>query len=1302
MGAEPSKLVGVDSISGKTFLFELIEDILVNFSSFLTEIPDFFKLLRARICPLIVHVIRNKKEFPSLVRVMRICVRLTVYFPEILVEEAQTIITRLVLLLEGDYNNWVKALVLEVLFSLAKCPDLLMKLYLKYDKDADVPMIDRILRGIGRFVQSSYKKSIVLEMMPYPNESKDLCMDMLNSEIAVEPSEAYIVCLGIRTLSEIVDSIYSLSVKYKDQVITNASGEKDKANVVEQGEKTKEDITLEEDGYNSCRQLADNAWPSLLVLSFVLGKARHEGVIQLVLKTYQSFTEACGILKLLTAQDALLTTLHKFSLPHFKKTSATVAGIPLLNKSNQATISGNGASNPVSLLVSSGNNTVVTKKNVLAMKRVLTIAHQLGNNLSESWAIVLDTLDVIHTTLVDTSSVVVDNDLSDTPVSSSKDELQVLDSAMTSIFSTSMYFDDTGIVFLLKELEKQSRSRLFPEQKESRDYVAVASEHHCTLYFAFGIQKMIELAQVNLHRLHLLWEEITNYITDVSVHPNEHVRTLCVSALASFAEYALKQAPGKIEGGIDVQLWVLQTLSRLSQSENSSVRSITLKQVHSIIQQCGHNITITGWPFLLDIIRRTIDSDMEPNPKHVANAFQSLQYICTDFTGQLNGTLLENLITTIGAYGKPVGDINIAITSPRLLWSLSDHISLEDTKKSLGPEQISTLWILLFKQLHKVSVSTRNEIRTAALRSMFGILTTHGRHLRPQDWKETLEILYEILDGISALAGQASHHEGLAEHQLGLEDGRSVMMLVHHSRNTEAKQWNETRVIALEGVLRIFKTFFTTLQQNLEDVSACWRKLMLYIVLYWDNSDIEIALAGVKAVESILVAASNNSDYPKELWDQGWQTYRMMVTTLTSKESVVSHNTINTFTASIQNLHGKLKDKFSEEDASLFLEVIRPLPLLPVEYAGELGPLQRAVTLLFNDLTSTFPSRVPQTIGILLSYISQAIKFPFSERVSSGQKWVVPTSLDKVHLSLAEKSLASLEVLWRLPTLTPELKVSIVQDLLQVLGKCIQLKHTHYSSPLWHKSLVLFLDILSNGLGYLEMATQTAGEDKDVWSDLTDDIEGFLISPASTNPTPTTPEEEKRNEEWDLSLCNLLTNLLYHSSSSDKKEKEEGRKGQPIQERLIELLFLWAKSTKKWSSAGRKKTAEEYTFQMYQLLFALCSGKYKEDDEAMSKSLSVTTTPIMISHCAHLLSNFAKECQQETQDDTETNQEVVMIIKGLRELNIPEEVKLGKGGKNGHLFLLFPVLCDCVVTRDLRVRQELKETLKLIAAEYAK
>ena len=33
--------------------------------------------------------------------------------------------------------------------------------------------------------------------------------------------------------------------------------------------------------------------------------------------------------------------------------------------------------------------------------------------------------------------------------------------------------------------------------------------------------------------------------------------------------------------------------------------------------------------------------------------------------------------------------------------------------------------------------------------------------------------------------------------------GRSVMMLMHHSRNTEQKQWEETLVLVLAGVTKV-------------------------------------------------------------------------------------------------------------------------------------------------------------------------------------------------------------------------------------------------------------------------------------------------------------------------------------------------------------------------------------------------------------------------------------------------------------------------------------------------------------------
>ena len=46
---------------------------------------------------------------------------------------------------------------------------------------------------------------------------------------------------------------------------------------------------------------------------------------------------------------------------------------------------------------------------------------------------------------------------------------------------------------------------------------------------------------------------------------------------------------------------------------------------------------------------------------------------------------------------------------------------------------------------------------------------------------------------------------------LGQERGKSVSMLMHHSRNSEQKQWDETLVLALSGMGRLLRAHLGTI-----------------------------------------------------------------------------------------------------------------------------------------------------------------------------------------------------------------------------------------------------------------------------------------------------------------------------------------------------------------------------------------------------------------------------------------------------------------------------------------------------------
>ena len=55
---------------------------------------------------------------------------------------------------------------------------------------------------------------------------------------------------------------------------------------------------------------------------------------------------------------------------------------------------------------------------------------------------------------------------------------------------------------------------------------------------------------------------------------------------------------------------------------------------------------------------------------------------------------------------------------------------------------------------------------------------------------------------------------------LGKLRGESVKMLVHHSRNSQQKQWDETLVLALSGTGRLLRAHLHTLQAVLPAFDA--------------------------------------------------------------------------------------------------------------------------------------------------------------------------------------------------------------------------------------------------------------------------------------------------------------------------------------------------------------------------------------------------------------------------------------------------------------------------------------------------
>uniref|UniRef100_A0A804NCQ8 Mon2 C-terminal domain-containing protein n=1 Tax=Zea mays TaxID=4577 RepID=A0A804NCQ8_MAIZE len=162
----------------------------------------------------------------------------------------------------------------------------------------------------------------------------------------------------------------------------------------------------------------------------------------------------------------------------------------------------------------------------------------------------------------------------------------------------------------------------------------------------------------------------------------------------------------------------------------------------------------------------------------------------------------------------------------------SCEMTEEANSKQVPPKLVdySILFFSVFSVLQKLGSDDRPEVRNSAVRTLFQTLSIHGQKLSKSMWEDCLWLyVFPMLEHVSHLASTSSRDEWQGK-ELGTRAGKAVHMLIHHSRNTAQKQWDETIVLVLGGIARLLRSFFSYLQQ-LRKFSSGKPFLFAYLML---------------------------------------------------------------------------------------------------------------------------------------------------------------------------------------------------------------------------------------------------------------------------------------------------------------------------------------------------------------------------------------------------------------------------------------------------------------------------------------
>lgn len=319
---------------------------------------------------------------------------------------------------------------------------------------------------------------------------------------------------------------------------------------------------------------------------------------------------------------------------------------------------------------------------------------------------------------------------------------------------------------------------------------------------AFVLNKISEISRVNIHRFSTTSEESCSWdligrrllrVARAADFSDSH-RLQAASILDLIAMETMKLLDNPeldVEDANAIRLRCLQTLLEQLESFGSEdsgdvqyeMHRRLLEALESMLSHNGDSFG-NGWPIAFSVLSGTFSRssqqrsktstallDEEESDEQIAQilrvSFRSIQLITSDFLNVLSASSISTLSHLLRKYGSQFYDLNVALTSTTLLWSLASHIMtkidtieletmptvdaiLEDSSESGSVSD--ALWSITLLQLVELSKDPRTDVRNAAIRVLLKMLDASAESLTSGAW--SVALMHGPLQAIQACIEQ--------------------------------------------------------------------------------------------------------------------------------------------------------------------------------------------------------------------------------------------------------------------------------------------------------------------------------------------------------------------------------------------------------------------------------------------------------------------------------------------------------------------------------------------------------------------
>ncbi|KAG5127480.1 hypothetical protein JHK82_028315 [Glycine max] len=1377
------------NILQRTFALDILEFILSNYVAVFRTLLPYEQALRRQICSLLMTSLRTNAELegetgePSFRRlVLRSVAHIIRLYSSSLITECEVFLSMLLKVTFLDLPLWHRILVLEILRGFCVEARTLRILFQNFDMHPkNTNVVEGMVKALARVVsnvqvQESSEESLAAVAGMFSSKAKgiewSLDNDASNAAVLVA-SEAHAITLAVEGLLGVVFTVATLT----DAAIDVGELESPRCDNDPPVKWTGKTAVL-------CISMVDSLWLTILdALSLILSRSQGEAIVLEILKGYQAFTQACGILRAVEPLNSFLASLCKFTINFPVETEKRSSALP----------------SPVSkrseLSVDQRDSIVLTPKNVQALRTLFNIAHRLHNVLGPSWVLVLETLAAldraIHSPHATTQEVSTPVPKFTRELSTQSSDFNILSSLNSQLFESSALMHISAVKSLLSALCQLSHQCMTSSSLGPTTSQKIGS-------ISFSVERMISILVNNVHRVEPFWDQVISHFLELADNSNPHLKNMALDALDQsisavlgsdrFQDYKLSKSlepSQEMEVNLDklmsLECSIISPLKVLYFSTQSvDVRIGSLKILLHVLERYGEKLHYS-WPNILEMLRYVADVSEKDL---VTLGFQNLRVIMNDGLSALPTDCLQVCVDVTGAYSAQKTELNISLTAVGLLWTMTDFIAKGllngpfeekeagvgstvkqiDSKKMEDQTRISNnvrdqasvdgvdfekLLFSVFSLLQNLGADERPEVRNSAVRTLFQTLGTHGQKLSKSMWEDCLwNYVFPTLDRASHMVATSSKDEWQGK-ELGTRGGKAVHMLIHHSRNTAQKQWDETLVLVLGGIARILRLFFPFFT-SLSNFWSGWESLLQFVENSILNGSKEVALAAINCLQTTVNSHSSKGNMPMPYLISVIDVYELVL----RKPSSYRGNAADKVTQEI--LHG-LGELYVQAQG-LFNDVIYTQLIAIIDLAvkqamltndnfemefGNVPPVLRTILEILPLLRPTehISSTWPVLLREFLKYLPRQDSHLQNEDGKIDQardsqvnydapNGATPISPNKIAVSPGSGSTAAIPSYIFAEKLVPVLvdlflqapaveKYIIYPEIIQSLGRCMTTRRDNPDNALWRLAVEAFNRVLVHYVTKLTNGGPDSTISKPVrtriWKEIADVYEIFLIGYCGralpSNSISAVVLEA--DESLEMSILNILGDTILKLPVDTPSD---------ILQRLVSTLDRCASRT----CSLPVETVElmpphcsRFSLTCLQKLFSLSSYSNEVNWNMTRSEVSKISITVLMTRCEYILSRFLTD--ENGLGDCPLPkarlEEIIYVLQELAHLVIHPDAASSlplhpllrtelarekeKHDNRPHLFALLPSFCELVTSRELRIRELVQVLLRLVTKELS-